>query len=108
MKSIAHVRQPQHSWFSSIDEVFETRPPLCILRQENLQADMAALRRVLSSGEKWILESDGVKAHKNDYSNALPLSQRAIDNLRVWYAADIQFWRHANAWIEENQAPLLV
>lgn len=103
MKSIGHVRQPQHSWFDNVEEVLTTRPPICILRQERLERDLRFLARKLGLSEDFSLETDPVKSHRNDYGDAPPLSSRAVENLKQWYAADLQFHKLANAWIGENQ-----
>jgi hypothetical protein len=103
MKSIGHVSQPQHSWFDNVEEILTTRPPICILRQEHLEQDLRFLARKLGLSEDFSMETDPVKSHRNDYSDAPPLSSHAIANLKQWYAADLQFHKLANAWIDENQ-----
>jgi hypothetical protein len=103
MQSIKHVGQHQHEWFSDIEEVFATRPPLCILRQEHLAEDVLFLKSALNLSFDFTLETDSVRAHKNDYSNVPPLSELARANLEKWYGADIRFYAEATAWIEENQ-----
>lgn len=103
MQAIRHVKQPQHSWFPDLEEIFDSRPPICILRQENLEIDVRYLRKSLGLSEDLILETDHINAHKNDYSKTPPLSDRAVENLKRWYAADIHFYALASAWIERNQ-----
>lgn len=103
MQSIGHVWKHQHTWFPDIEDVFERRPPLCILRQEHLSEDIRFLKKALALPFDLRIETDRVKAHKNDYSAAPTLSERAVENLKMWYVADIQFYALANSWIERNQ-----
>ncbi|MDP3584459.1 MAG: sulfotransferase family 2 domain-containing protein [Thiobacillus sp.] len=103
MQSIRHVKQPQYSWFPDLEEIFDSRPPICILRQENLEADVRYLGKVLDLPKDITLETDNVRAHKNDYSATPPLSSRAVENLKRWYAADINFYALATSWVERNQ-----
>ena len=106
MQSIRHVKDHQHSWFNDFEEIFHSRKPICILRQENLTEDVQYLFKKLNIVEKINLETDKVKAHKNDYSNKPPLSELAIENLKIWYAKDIIFYDLANNYIEINQQNL--
>jgi hypothetical protein len=103
MKCIGHVSQHQHSWFDNVEEVLTNRPPICILRQEQLETDLRFLARKLGLPEDFKLEADPVRSHRYDYTNAPPLSSRAVENLKLWYAADLQFHKLANAWIADNQ-----
>jgi hypothetical protein len=108
MATIGHVRQHQHSWFDNAERLFEDLPPLCILRQEHLAADVDGLITALGLEGEFDLETDPVKAHRNDYSQAAPLSDLAIANLKRWYAADIQFNALATAWIEERTSAVVL
>lgn len=102
MQSIQHVSRPQqHSIFK--DGFFlDLRPPVFILRQENLEADMARLWEVLKLDVSVSLTSDPLKAHKNDYSDIPALSDKAIANLQKWYAADVEFYHMCEMWIEKQ------
>lgn len=104
MQTIGHVRQPQHSWFADIETMLVEHPPICILRQEHLQNDVYWLGRALGITTDLTLETDTVKAHKNDYSATPKLSAKAIENLKLWYAADLQFYKLADAWARTKQS----
>jgi len=52
---------------------------------------------------RYELTSEKRKRHRNVYSVPPPLSDKAIKNLRRWYAADIQFYELARAWAEQHQ-----
>jgi hypothetical protein len=99
MQEIKHVNRPQHFWFSNVEEVFILRPPLCIIRPENMHEDLD----VLASKFDIILPEQQSRYHQNTYLNTTPLSSLAIENLRRWYAADIHFYELAKSWIALNQ-----
>lgn len=100
MQSIGHLSF-QHSWFR-IRDLFATRPPLTILRQEKLAEDMATLLRLLGIDQDIALPADATRAHRNDYSGAPPLSEKARRNLSAWYAVDIEYYRLVTEWIESE------
>jgi hypothetical protein len=103
MKTIGHVNRFQHQWFDDIEEVLLTRPPLCILRKEFLEKDFSFLNGVLKTNEDFKLDADPVNSHRNDYSKAPKLSQKSLENLKIWYASDIEFYKYMCAWVEKNQ-----
>lgn len=103
MQAVPHFARFQHAYFARFRDFLEVRPPLCILRQEHLQGDLAALEKAL--GVSWSIElaTDPVKAHSNDYSGAPPLSEAAIANIRWWYRDDVAFHGRVIDWIARNQ-----
>lgn len=101
MQSIGHMSF-QHRWFN-VRDVFCARPPLCVLRQERLNDDVAHLLRLLGVAHAVDLPTDNTRAHRNDYSQIPPLSAKAIENLKAWYAVDIEYYRLVDAWVEEAQ-----
>jgi hypothetical protein len=102
MKCIKHANKFQHSWFPNSEDVFDRRPPVCILRQENLQYDLLFLAKRLNLSEEYFLCERRINA--TDYSSAPPLSSQAVEKLKIWYAADFYFCNLAKSWIEKNQA----
>jgi hypothetical protein len=102
MKYIKHANKFQHSWFSNIDEIFDKRPPICILRQENLQCDLLFLANKLNVDEEYVI--CGSRINSTDYSGAPPLSSNSVENLKIWYASDIYFYGLAKSWIDKNQS----
>lgn len=100
MRSIMHVCMPQQHAILKDGYFLEVRPPVFILRQENLEADLGTLWEILDLDIDVSPTSDPVKAHENDYSGAPALSEKAIANLQKWYAADFEFYRMCEDWIE--------
>lgn len=103
MLTIGHIGHLQIDWFKKAGDIFHLRPPVWIIRQEHLEADVATLLRRLGIRQTVALTNDPVKAHVNDYAGIPPLSDLARSNLQQWYAADIQFYAHAEAWMAEQQ-----
>jgi hypothetical protein len=104
MQDIKHVKRPQHSWFPTVEEVLDRRPPLCIVRLERMRGDLGFLcsRFGLDIDTVWP-EKEARHRHKNNDSDRPALSPKAVENLRRWYAADFQFYRLAMDWIAANQ-----
>ncbi|MEC9343032.1 MAG: sulfotransferase family 2 domain-containing protein [Pseudomonadota bacterium] len=103
MKSMVHVRKHQHMWFPDRSIPLDTRPPICVLRQEHLDDDFEDLKRLLRLPAEMKLDKDPAKAHRNDYRQATPLSDKAVANLKAWYAIDVQFYKLVDAWVREHQ-----
>ncbi|MCB1311206.1 MAG: sulfotransferase family 2 domain-containing protein [Sedimentitalea sp.] len=99
MLSIKHVSTRQTAWFEPHGTFLRSRPPLAILRQEHLAADLAALAARIGLDCPLTPTPDPVVAHHNDYRGAPELSARAVDNVERWYAADIAFVGACEAWI---------
>jgi hypothetical protein len=105
MKSIRHTSQNQTDWFYCCGHFLSIRPPLAIIRQEKFSQDIFALQRKLGIGAPAMLPSDDVASHVNDYRGLPELSNKAIENLRRWYAQDFEFYRMCNDWIERRDNP---
>ena len=103
MQEIKHVNRPMHSWFSSVEEPLSIRPPLCIIRLEKMQHDLNFLVSKLEIDNGRDLASKERKRHLNVYVAPPPLSELAIENLRRWYATDIQFYELAKGWAAQHQ-----
>lgn len=104
MNSIGHIRNPQHTWFSSLHHTLSKHPPLCVLRQEFLDIDIQILgRRLGGSRQSYDCSGDDVQLHRNNYEGKPNLSELAKDNLKKWYASDLYFYAVINDWIEKNQ-----
>jgi hypothetical protein len=103
MKSIRHTAQDQSDWFYTRGNFLRTRPPIWIVRQEAFEADMRTFLARAGLGvdaEAIDFVGDAVSAHRGDYAGIPPLSERARENLRVWYAQDLAFVAACTAWIE--------
>ncbi|CUJ18663.1 sulfotransferase family 2 domain-containing protein [Cognatishimia activa] len=103
--SIRHTAQNQIDWFFMCGGIFDVRPPLAIIRQENFASDLSKFleRAGLTELQNEFDFSKGKKkAHANDYSATPPLSDKAKTNLQHWYSQDIEFYRVCERWIEKN------
>lgn len=103
MMTIGHIGNLQIDWFKKAGDIFMLRPPVWIIRQEHLEADIKILLQRLGIQKTVTLTSDPKMAHVNDYAGIPRLSDQAVTNLQQWYCADIQFYAHLEAWMAENQ-----
>lgn len=99
MKSIRHTAQDQIDWFALAGDIFTVRPPVWILRQERLEADMKVLLDRLGVEFKPKARRDAKGAHANDYSTVPDLSEAGIANLRRWYSQDFALYDAAETWM---------
>lgn len=91
MRSIRHVSDHYAYWFESEDYVRHRAADLFHIGfQETLEDDFAELRHKLALPPTITLPNDDVDAHRSPVP-APRLSQRAIRNLRSWYALDYAF-----------------
>lgn len=92
MRTIEHVRDSYMRWFGSI-EYFESRltDVALIGFQETLKDDFTRFKRMFGLPHEIALPSDPVKAHRNPETQEKSLDARALDNLRQWYRADLDF-----------------
>ncbi len=102
MKSISHVSMNQADWFDRSGYFLERRPPIWIVRQEAFDADLAVLLDRLGHEGGVEITRDPASAHINSYKGIPPLSEKARENLRAWYAQDYELYRQCEAWIEAN------
>lgn len=102
MNSIGHVSTTQLGWFHGKTNLFERRPPLFVLRQSKLQSDAEHMLRLLGVKDQLELKRDTVGMHKNDYSKVPPLSQKAKENIAKWFAADCEFYKFVDLWVEDQ------
>ena len=101
MQSIGHMHF-QHLRFR-VRDIFDARPPLCVLRQERLSHDVGHLLRLLGVDGEVSLPTEPTRAHRSDSAQATPLSEKAVANLTAWYAVDIEYYRLIDAWMDEQQ-----
>jgi hypothetical protein len=100
MISIRHTGQNLVSWFFLQGNIFEIRPPIWIVRQEKFDEDFNQfLERANLEPCREMLKS---RVHANDYESTPPLSEKAIHNLRRWYAQDVAFYNVCEAWLERQ------
>lgn len=102
MTTVGHIGHGQVDWFKKSYDIFNLRPPLWIVRQEHLEADVATFLHRLGIAMDVALTDDPVRAHANDYSGIPPMSELAIANIQRWHSADFQFYTHCEAWMAEQ------
>lgn len=99
MLSAGHLGRGQVDWFKGSGYFLDLRPPVWIVRQEQLQADMEILFRRLGMNTNFSMSADPVTAHVNDYSEAPDLSEKALHNLKRWHAPDYAFCLQIENWL---------
>jgi len=102
MKATRHLGTQQYDWFEQKGFFLQSRPPLIILRQENLADDIRRLCHLLDLKKPIKMTDDKRLAHTNDYYGVPELSEKAKHNLRVWYAQDFEFYKQCCGWIRDN------
>jgi hypothetical protein len=103
IKSIRHTAQDQIDWFVLAGDIFVTRPPVWVIRQEHFEADLATLVRRLGLTIQPNIVRDSKGAHRNDYSNVPALSEQARANLRRWYAQDFALYEAVENWMAQKE-----
>jgi len=95
MNSINHVNKSFLKWFGSkkylqsrIDDLF------FIGFQESLETDFQVLKQKLDLPKDLSLPESNLLSHKNPTSASSFLNDKAIDNLKTWYAKDIEFYHY--------------
>ena len=99
LKSIGHCSINQADWFSRCGYFLEIRPPVFIIRQENLSEDMKEFQTRIGFDGVLEEQTDPGLAHKFDYTGTPKLSEKAVKNLREWYWQDSTFYRQCEEWI---------
>lgn len=99
MKSIRHTAQDQIDWFALAGDIFTVRPPIWVLRQEHLEADLNILIERLGLDFTPEPRRDAKGAHANDYSGIPELTETGIANLKRWYAQDFAFYEAVETWM---------
>ncbi|AXC50454.1 hypothetical protein DRW48_12885 [Paracoccus suum] len=108
INSINHTAVQQVDWFTPSGYFLQQRPPVGIVRTEHFDDDWARLAANLGFAEIAPRPfDDPVLAHRNDYAGTPPLSARAVENLRQWYARDVAFYADCCAWMEAAPPPLV-
>ncbi len=103
MKSIRHTAQDQIDWFALAGDIFTVRPPVWVLRQEHLEADLKVLVDRLGLDFTPEPRRDAKGAHANDYSGIPELTETGIANLKRWYAQDFAFYEAVETWMASER-----
>ena len=89
-------------WFKFCGNLFEVRPPIWIIRQENFSADLDIFLKRIGHDGPLDLVTGETASHANDYDDIPNLSDTAKTNLHRWYAQDYEFLEMCEAWMDEN------
>jgi hypothetical protein len=104
IKSIPHAQESQIDWFSYVS--IYKRPPLWILRQENLEDDFEFLLAKVAPKLRIKLENflprKNSEVNRTSYTDTPEISTRSLDNLKNWYAQDYVFYDLCKQWLIEN------
>lgn len=104
MHSISHCSRNFVDWIKPRGHLFTARPPIWIVRQEHFERDLQEFLRRIGFDGPIEVSKDDHRAHRNSYEDTPDLSERAIANLRRWYAQDYEFLRLCEDWMERNAA----
>jgi hypothetical protein len=95
MKGIRHVKSYYADWLGDLDYVCARQKDIVwVGLTSRLSTDFERLRRRLNLPEACQLPADPVAAHRRLSSDPTELSLVAVNNIRVWYAADYPFLDH--------------
>lgn len=105
MRSIRHCSRNLVDWFKFNGHMFEVRPPVWIVRQEHFAADLDVfLKRIGYEAPAELARSDNKEAHANNYEGIPDLSEKAMTNLRRWYAQDYAFLELCETWMAQARS----
>lgn len=94
MESITHLRYRLDYWLVSSDYLSSrSQDILLIVSQDRLDADFERLRSILRLPHSVALPQDDIGAHRTPPGYSIFLSDLALQNLREWYAGDLQIYR---------------
>lgn len=102
MRSIRHCSRNLVDWFRFNGHMFEARPPIWIIRQEQFDADLQIFLDRIGYGKEVPVATDKTGTHANSYEKTPPLSDKAQSNLRAWYAQDYAFLDLCEHWMAAN------
>lgn len=105
MKSIRHVAQNQSDWFYCRGNFLKIRPPIWILRTEHFDKDLKTFLERADLGvptDALQASDDPIDRHSNDYKSIPDLSDKALKNLKTWYAQDIAFYQTCETWMAQQ------
>lgn len=102
IKSIRHTSMNQIDWFNFCGYFLITRPPLAIIRQEYFDADIKKFMSILKL-DPFVIEKNIKDSHITEYSEMDKfLSDKAKNNIRMWYKNDFEFYKICTSWILDN------
>ena len=101
LSHIPHFRN-QKRYTDGVPNFLITRPPLAILRQEQLESDLHQVFSVLAEDQTVLHETLSRRIHENPYTDEDDLSEEAITALERWYCQDIEYVTRCHDWIENQ------
>jgi hypothetical protein len=102
VSAIFHLSRKQVSWFDSIDNFLVTRPPVWIVRQEQLVPDLRNMLIMLGMDRQCYDRCLDDKIHANPYGSNYVWSDLSVENLTTWYAQDFQLYARCEKWLNER------
>lgn len=94
MQSIGHVNASYWDWFGDKSYFASRREDLFFIGfQETLSTDFEVLKAKLGLPRAATLPTDDRQSHRTPPQFDIRLEERAINNLRKWYARDYEFIR---------------
>lgn len=105
MHSIRHVQRHCWEWFESKSYFLSRLPDIFFIGfQENLTEDFEGLKSKLGLPSSVELPTDDKNAHRNPPHIDKRLDEKAITNLKNWYAKDYEFIELCKHYIAEINA----
>jgi hypothetical protein len=92
MRGIGHINWSMISWFESQDYFLSRISDIFFIGfQENLNEDFERLKAKLGTPKIVQLPTDDVRAHRTPNKFDRNLEEKAIENIKAWYAEDYEF-----------------
>ncbi len=102
MASLRHAGQHQADWFLQRGAFLDLCPPVHILRAEYFSQDFSDFARKVDLPADTLNAGDDTAARVTDYGDIPEFSDKAVANLKHWYARDVAFYAMCNAWINAH------
>ncbi len=105
MRSIGHVRHRYVAFLGSLAFLEKEAHKIAFIgHQPDFDADLVRLRALLQIDEDIVAPSDETNAHRNPRGTDKYLSDKALRNLKRWYADDFGIYN----WCLEKRNELLI
>ncbi|HUN22195.1 MAG TPA: hypothetical protein PK299_03570, partial [Anaerolineales bacterium] len=93
MKYVQHIRSSYWDWFGDQQYFLSRLQDIFYIGfQETLSDDFEVIKKKLALPKDLNLPTDPIQSHKNPDHFDKKLSATGIENLRKWYAKDIEFF----------------
>jgi len=109
IQNVEHVKTSYWDWFENESYYLSRLSDIFFIGfQENLSADFELLKSALGLPRGVSLPSDDIRAHKTPAGLDRTLEEKAVENLKRWYARDYDFIRLCRDTIKETNPSFLV